>query len=270
MTMGIVAVLASVALATQPTGTAALQPTSKWNVDFGDAHCIAMRNYRTEAAPLMLAFKPSPVGDVMQVSVVRPGGKTGADQYPGTLTIGAGAPVQISVLGYHAASGKNRVASVNLRMEQFAPLRTASAVRLRSAQEIDATFALTNMAPVTHALDRCVTGLRERWNLGEPHAGSVRDLPHPIVALGSQFTSDDYPHVALIKDAGGSVAMTMLIDERGKVASCMVTATSGYASLDAQSCSIMVLRAKFAPAVGKDGKPIKSGITQVVKWMVDR
>lgn len=60
----------------------------------------------------------------------------------------------------------------------------------------------------------------------------------------------------------------MLINEAGKIASCMVTEASGQASLDAQACSILATRARFIPALGIDGKPIKSGTTTRIKWQM--
>lgn len=86
--------------------------------------------------------------------------------------------------------------------------------------------------------------------------------------MSTLFGSDDYPRVAWLADAGGTVALTLLIDEGGKVASCMVIQPSGLASLDAQSCAIIMVRAKFDPALGVDGRPTKSGITTRIKWMM--
>ena len=63
-------------------------------------------------------------------------------------------------------------------------------------------------------------------------------------------------------------SMMLLIDEAGKLANCMVVGTSGYASLDAQSCAVLKERAKFVPALGIDGKPTKSGILQRIRWQM--
>lgn len=263
----VAALLATLAAPALAAAAVPLQPTSKWNVDFGDAHCIAMRNYGTDASLLMLAIKASPVGDVMQVSLVRPSMKQETNQYPGSMTIGDLPPTKVSVLGYRAKGSKNRIDAINLPLDQYQPLRTASVVRLRSAGEIDASFALSDMAPVARALDRCVAGLRSVWNIGGGDA-VFASFPTSKKPLRQYFSSDDYPNVAAQGGATGIVGMTMLIDETGKVASCMVTATSGFASLDAQSCAIITVRAKFAPATGHDGKPIKSVYVQRIRWLL--
>jgi TonB family protein len=242
-----------------------LKPTSPWKVDFGDAHCLALREYGTAKSPLVLAFKPSPIGDVVQMSVVRPGTKADVNQLAGTMTVDSLAPVAVSMLGYRAPSKTSRVAAINLSRSQFQPLRAASTVRLRSPAEIDQTFALSQMGQVGEALDKCIAGLRKDWHIADA-AAQIREEARPIKPLTSLFTTADYPSVALRQRASGLVEMMTLIDPSGRVASCMVTGSSGYASLDAQSCSIITSRGRFTPAIGADGKPTHSGAIQRVRW----
>ncbi len=264
----IASAIALLSLLTAPTMAAPpLAPTAKWNVDFGDAHCIAMRDYGTAAKPLMLAFKPSPIGDVMQLSVVRANAKNAIDQYDGMIVVDQALRVKVSVLGYPAATGPNRIDSINLPLSDFAPLRTAKFLDVRSSGEIDVSFALSDMAPVTRALDRCVAGLRSLWNIADA-AGRIRQGPRPLKPLTAYFKTEDYPTVAVLGNVSGKVEMMTLVDEGGKVQSCMVIATSGYASLDAQSCAIITTRAKFAPALGLDGKPAKSGTMNRIRWVM--
>ncbi len=243
-----------------------MQPSGKWNVDFGDAHCIAMRTYGSPAKPIRLAFKPSPIGDVMQVSVVRVADRKQVDQFDGMLTVDRAPPVKVSILGYGAKSGKTRINTMNLPLSTYQAIRRASSLRVRSSGEVDVAFALSQMEPVARALDLCVTGLRKDWHIGD--ASEARQTAQPKRSLVSYFHSEDYPDVALTENATGTVEMVMLIDETGKIASCVVTGTSGYASLDAQSCGVITERATFNPGRGPDGKPIKSGATYRIAWKI--
>jgi hypothetical protein len=260
--------LALLGLVAAPAAAAdPLQPTGHWNVDFGDAHCIATRDYGTRAAPLILALKPSPIGDVMQLSVLRASGDRGISQFGGTIAVDEAAPAKVSVLGYPAKSGGLRIAAINLPPDRFRPVRTASALRVRTGTGVSHSFALTQMAAVAGTLDRCVAGLRSAWHISEA-GGGISQPAKPKQPLPSYFSTSDYPAVAVRNEATGTVAMVALIDETGKVASCMVTETSGYASLDAQSCAIISGRAKFDAALGPDGKPAKSGATYRIRWMM--
>lgn len=262
--LGAVALLS--ALGTTPARAAEpLQPTGKWNVDFGDAHCTAVRTYGPLDKPLTLAFKSAPIGDVMQLTVVRSARGNEMNQYPGTMTVDRSAPVAVSFLGHPADAGKLRVTSVKLTSGNFAPIRTATSVRLRAPSEIDTTFALSNMSQVADTLDRCVLDLRVVWHVGE-HAAKLKQAAVTLQPLQKLFSSEDYPRVALNNDGTGMVQAMLLISATGRIASCMVTETSGHASLDAQTCIILARRARFAPAIGLDGKPANSATTARIRW----
>lgn len=262
----IASAVALLAIVGAPARAAApLLPTGKWNVDFGDAHCTAVRNYGPADKPITLAFKPAPIGDVMQLSVVRAARRAEMNQYFGTMRVDQAAPVAISMLGHPGDDGQLRITSVKLTQASYAPLRAAATLRLRSSGEIDTTFTLSHMNEVARALDRCMVGLRQMWHIGD-HGAALKQGPVNRQPLSDLFTSNDYPRVALYNDGTGTVQAMMLIDETGRIASCMVTETSGHASLDAQTCIILARRARFNPAIGADGKPAKSGTTARIRW----
>jgi TonB family protein len=269
---GLPALFAAASLVLPGTAVAApvpLKPTSPWKVDFGDAHCIAMREYGTPAAPLLFALKPSLIGEVMQVSIIRPGEKKPTGQYDGSLTIDGAKPIGVSVLGHWAKTSKSRVSSINLPLAAFQPMRAARAVRIQSSGEVEQSFALANLEAVARTLDECVADLRKVWNI-ENATGAIKQEARPTKPAISYFSSGDYPAVALQAEDSGVAALVILIDEAGKVASCQVTATSGLASLDAQSCAVIGARARYNPALGVDGKPVKSGTTTRIRWVANQ
>ena len=265
MTAATAAALLALVCTTPARSAEPMQPIEKWNVDFGDAHCIALRNYGSPANPVRLGLKPSPIGDVMQVSVLRTAANKQVDQFDGTLTLDRASPRKVSILGYGSKSGKTRISTINLPLSTFQAIRGASSLRVRSPGEVDLAFALSQMEPVARALDRCVAGLRKMWHLGE-HSAAIKTEASLDKPLRKLFSSNDYPGDAVIANASGTVGLIMLIDETGKTASCMITQASGRASLDAQSCAIIATRGRFSPALGADGKPIKSGTTGRINW----
>jgi outer membrane biosynthesis protein TonB len=62
--------------------------------------------------------------------------------------------------------------------------------------------------------------------------------------------------------------MTFLIDEQGRIADCTVDQTSGVAVLDTMSCYVISRRARFTPALGADGKPVRSAHETRVRWRI--
>jgi len=172
---------------------------------------------------------------------------------------------------------------VNLPLQNLAPMRTASSLSIRARQDeapaigsrisqaaagTDERFALTHMVPLLKTIEKCVTGLRMVWNVTHS-TGTQSTLKERARGNLASFVNDeDYPAIALDQDQSGIVEFALLIDEAGKVADCTVTATSGAASLDAQTCSTMRTRAKLTPAVGADGKPAKDALIGRIRWQI--
>ncbi len=62
------------------------------------------------------------------------------------------------------------------------------------------------------------------------------------------------------------VEVVLLIASDGKIGDCMIVETSGVPTLDATVCILIHTRARFAPAIGGDGKPTRGAIAQRVRW----
>ena len=55
--------------------------------------------------------------------------------------------------------------------------------------------------------------------------------------------------------AEGSVSVVLSIDAAGNLTKCLVTASSGNASLDAMTCRLVQRRGRFTIQTDADGKP---------------
>ena len=261
---------ALLALISAPAAAAPLSPSGKWVVNFDDAQCIASRNYGVGKKMLALVLKPSPLGDITQLSVVRSRSFGYTEQTAAKLTIDALPPIPASLLGFTVTQSKLRVDSVILSKASFAQLRGGHSLRIAAPMELIETFALSGMEGVTKALDTCVADLQRVWNIDAAGLAKVKQGPQATVPLVTLFDSDDYPIEALRSGTGGSTRFAILVDEKGAIGDCMVTESSGVAVLDAQSCAVVKERAKFAPGIGVDGATMKSGFLQTVLWKPSR
>lgn len=268
MRLSLAALAAATMVSTVPAqaAPAPLQPTANWNVEFADAQCVASRSYGTAKNPLILALKASPLGDVMQLAVLHNGGTPGeAQQVEATLTIDAGPPLKTSILVYQLKKSSLRVHRINLRPPEFAPLRQARTIAIKSPG-LNETLALTNIGPLLKTMDDCLVDLRAVWHITDPSGEKSKLKERAKANLAANFSNDDYPAIAVDQDQSGSVALALLVDEAGKIADCTVINTSGVAVLDAQSCRILQIRAKFSPAIGVDGKAAKDAVVTRVRW----
>ena len=250
--------------AAQSSGTPR-QPTSKWIVYFDDAQCLAERNYGSDEKLLRLVLKQPALGDVMQLDIIETRFSGAPVQVDGHIQFDTGGPIKVSVLRFAPPKQKFKIHMMNLPIKQFDSARSAKSVQV-SVQTFSENFGLTELGPLLDLMDQCVAGLQKIWNVrtSEREKGAVReDAKGDLRRL---FTSDDYPWSSVMNGEDGDVKVVLLVNEQGKVADCSVIQTSGVAMLDAQTCAVLKERARFVPAVGKDGKPAKDAFIQKINW----
>ncbi|MGR6327617.1 energy transducer TonB [Sphingomonas sp. XXL09] len=81
--------------------------------------------------------------------------------------------------------------------------------------------------------------------------------PFPIGSQGDWFPFEAYPPVARRAGQQGRVLLKLAIDAQGKPTDCTVTESSGFALLDAETCSMAMRNARFHPA-RQSGVPVAS------------
>lgn len=243
-------------------------PTGKWNVNFADAQCTAHRDYGAGPGSPKLLLKAPAVGEVMQVAILRDSAPSEPAQVGATIAIDGRPPSKASMTMFSPKDSKQRVYLLNMPSAEFALVRRAKALSVRS-QGLDETFALSSMEPLMKVMDDCVADLKRVFNVApsstEPPALATRAKAN----LVQYFSDEDYPEVAIDKGQTGRVQFALLIQEDGRVADCTIVATSGAAALDSQVCATLKVRAKFQPARGHDGKPAKDAAVGAVVWRID-
>jgi TonB family protein len=250
-------------LSHQTVSAKPLQPAGKWVVDFGDSRCVAQRIYGEPADPIYLLIKASAVGDGLQLSVAKKGPNGFGVQEKAKLTFGKGEPVELSQLRYGVE--KKQVRTVNLTRDQVNLLGGASELKWFTAN-LDVSLPLGAMGNLVKIVHECRATLAEDWNGTAEKEALLKQGPTADRRVVNLFATRDYPSQAVMAEQSGTANVVALVDEKGKLADCMVVETSGVAVLDAQTCLVMMTRGKFSAAIGSDGKPAKSIFTQRIRW----
>jgi TonB family protein len=242
-------------------------PTGKWVVNFAQAQCIAHRDYGTEKGAPRLVLKAPPLGEVMQVAVLREVVRTLPEEVDARIAVDDRPSVKTSLMMFTPPKSKQRVYLLNMPFAEFAAVRQAKTLSLRSGG-LNETFALSQMESLMKVMDACVADLRRVFNIvpegSEPPGLRSRARGN----LAKHFSSNDYPAVAVREGQSGRVRFALLIQEDGRVADCTIVSTSGVPSLDSQACAILMERARFEPARGSDGKPAKDSVVGSIVWRV--
>jgi TonB family protein len=90
--------------------------------------------------------------------------------------------------------------------------------------------------------------------------------PMPIRSAGAWITNDDYPAEALRNNLQGRVAIRWTVDENGRARDCIIVESSGHPVLDDASCRLVVARARYVPALDKDGRAVQSTDRRGIVW----
>jgi TonB family protein len=91
-------------------------------------------------------------------------------------------------------------------------------------------------------------------------------LPPTPCDQPSWFQEGDYPEAAARAGQQGTVAWELAVDAAGGVTGCTVTAGSGSAVLDAETCRLLMGRARFLPARDGSGAPEPSSARGRMTW----
>lgn len=103
---------------------------------------------------------------------------------------------------------------------------------------------------------------------GEGEGGDSETAPR--WRSGRIKASSDYPSDARDARAGGTVSVRYTVETDGHVTGCIVTRSSGYASLDRVTCRLIEERVRYKPALDAQGRPMTSEVEEDHSWSMDR
>ena len=268
--------IAAVTLAIQPAQSLAapLQPSGKWVMDYTPTACEAKRQFGDVA----MAIAPGPLGQSTRLLIELPGKAFRARQFPARVDPSDGrGSAKASALVYPAKkAGMRRLFAVlPNELVDRAMASGSFTIWVGSAPDISrvpsqsarASLALGPTAALRKALDTCMADLRKTWGMVDGK------LPTPAVATQAEgdvrgiFTSSDYPDDALAANQSGTSQFLLMIGRDGSVMDCVVTVSSGVASIDVMGCQVIRERARFKPAIDANGKPtLDTYLTPTIRW----
>jgi TonB family protein len=82
------------------------------------------------------------------------------------------------------------------------------------------------------------------------------------------FLFKHYPARALALGEQGRVGFRVTLDNEGTVTSCDVTKSSGFGSLDSETCDLIVRYARFKPVRDLAGRPFAASSEGFVNWQL--
>ncbi|WP_277982199.1 energy transducer TonB [Sphingomonas phyllosphaerae] len=248
-----------------PDAPTPLAPEGKWVVNYGERGCAMARAFGPASAPVIVAWRSLPFSNRVELSVQRRLGQRGLRR--GVLTIAVeGRGDETVYEAFNGTGDKLRTLRGWTSPALFADLPERAVLTLTPSSEPAFSVALVGTARALAALARCNDDIARTWGIapGEREAIATEAQPRgdPTRFVGP----DDYAKAAVARGELGTSAQLWTIATDGRVSECRTVIPSGSAALDTAGCDAARLRARFTPAMGRDGRPMTSHVTQVIKW----
>jgi TonB family protein len=98
--------------------------------------------------------------------------------------------------------------------------------------------------------------------------GGAADANDQMVraSKNGEFLWKYYPQGAMKRGEQGKVAFRLTIEPTGTIGTCDVTESSGFATLDKETCEIMALYARVSPVRNSDGRAIRAQQNGFIVW----
>lgn len=249
-------------------GTAqALEPSSKWTVEYEDNMCVLSRGYGAGKAMRVVGIKPVTFGDMIDIVMVVDSGDSTYRLGSGTLTLEpAGEVIEGRVRSWKTPGKPKRI--VALEVPRAALPRIAAANRL-SIKADKAAIRIVNVGAVKAmaALDACEKDLAASLEPDTtPGAQPLAVAASSATSPAQWMTPNDYPQEAVHLKLDGTTVARWVIGTDGRVKKCVVTERSDHPALDAVLCTVLEQRGRYRPAEDANGRPIETEASRRVVW----
>jgi TonB family protein len=101
-----------------------------------------------------------------------------------------------------------------------------------------------------------------------PSSSHVSIVAGPQLTMNGAplITPEDYPLSSLRLEEHGVVGFSVTVSANGLPTGCSITSSSGFPSLDGQTCALVMERSRFSPAKTASGRAAPATYQQQVRW----
>lgn len=267
-----------------------LEPTSKWQVDYGDNRCLAGRVFGAGDDAVTLLMDQSAPGDSFQFRLVGPRFRSWSEDSGGFIQFGPTLPKQKLefFLGSYGKDKPALFARTSLRISpltdderkawqegKLLDLPEITRSQKASVKTIEVRRGARAFQLATGPLDRlfaemdkCLGAVVKIWGYDPAVMAQLKSPPRAKPSARPWLTDDDYPAAASARGQRAMISVRLDIDALGAVTGCNVVRTTKGIEFEKVVCAALMKRAKFEPAIGPDGKPVAAYKLQNVTFVM--
>lgn len=261
-----------------------LAPFVPWNVDYGLKICTLRRAFGTREKPSLLIMNRFGPGDRFQLTVVSDEFKSFEQGQTLTLRFGEQKPRRIaSVIPGQGGKKTATLFFSNVSLAEtiddddddddwrpsVTPATEAAVKSITiSTHGRDRIFATGPLDKPLAALRKCTDSLVKTWGLDPEQQARLSKHPEPLSKPGTWLRSDDYPSEMLFSGKQAQVNFRLSVDDQGKPTACEVQSSYNDKKFDEVTCTMLMRRARFSPALDAKGGAVPSYYINTVRWIM--
>jgi hypothetical protein len=280
-------VLALLPQAAQAAETA-LEPADKWVLSYAEDSCRLARAFGKDADRVILVLDQFQPGGEMDLSLVgKRFGRSplsrmgltvafGPDLPKGELhdaLLGTLGPDKTTIIMAGPRDLLNRKSKRTSEDHSEAggtttPEQEAAITEVRFTT-ISMRLALKtgSMKSPLGAMRTCMSDIVKTWGLDPVQQAALSARVAATTKPGLWLKPEDYPSGPLFMGASAIVRFRMMVGADGVPTQCFIQQATNSPEFIKLTCDLLMKRARFSPALDREGKPIASYYTNSVRWL---
>lgn len=237
-----------------------------WEVNWGDQHCMLIRNSGgsgTRAFALRRVPGSGPT-DLITIDPSPPQDAAPSRRDISILLRPSTEPLEGRVYRSGRVDNGNMVIEMNGGDDLLERFAESTAIEVTTGRRSHFRMSYPSPTAALAALKQCEDDALLGWGIDPALIAGVRTRPRQTNR--ELITSDDYPADAVRAHQEGVALVRLIINSDGRAEDCAIVASSGSAALDRQSCTLSQNRGRFRPARDAEGRPVRSVFVQRVVW----
>ena len=278
----------SPSLASAKSAPMVLAPASSWNAYYAEDYCRLSRSFGSDKQQIALVIDRFAPGDSFRLmlagqpmALVAPKGTANIrfgpalpEQRLDFLSGTVGKDIPAWVFGQSNRIRPDDVAETERKKQEDYTLAPITDAEVATITEIAIGRPLRNpvvlatgpMAAALAALDACTDELLTHWGIDVARHKEISRPVAPVDSPANWLKSSDYPREMLAKLQPGLVQVRLIVGADGIPTACHIQQSTDAKGFDDAVCGGMMRRARFDPALDKDGKPIMSYYVNLVRF----
>lgn len=267
-----------------------LAPTTPWNVHYADDYCRLARFFGEGKQRILLSMEQGQPGEGFRLTLSGATLDGPSDKDEASLTFGnLGEQKLLFFPGTLGDKTPAWIFSGNIRIRPYsdADVRFAAkhgyypegAGAVSEAEEA-ATNSLLIGRPLRNpvrlktgpmkaaftAMNSCTDELLEHWGIDAARHRERSRSAMPVGSPGKWLNSGDYPSAMLAKGQPGLVRFRLSVGADGVPTACHIQRSTNGKPFDDAVCKGVMRRARFEPALDKEGQPMASYYVNAVQF----